>query len=359
MAYDDEPTAPSKLPMFPAPLRPGGLYAPPDANAIAMRRYMAGPGLRARGAAEAPEQESQAASYPLPTDRFGTRTEPVMEPPVEATAATAPSTYGMNDRGAGYEAPKRASVANYPDLTKGIPDPGGGYEGRFSGYYGSGSTPQFPTAASMQNMVPQNVQDMIAAQTNRINFLRAGGAGWLGQLGAGHAQQRLLAMHELANRFMGTGVQAGHLGVSQGELGVKRGMLDIEHGRLGLGYGQLGADIWKNQPFVDRETLANQIGAPGGVPTGRTLDLVGQYRRAFGGQPRREITTVQGPWEVTSGDTNVVLPEGQVTKTPLQPSVMPGGAGDTKKPFGGAPVGPQYSYTYPDAYRPAVSYNVR
>jgi hypothetical protein len=60
------PTAQSKLPKFPAPMT-GGLYAPPTADQIKMRQYMAGPGMQPTGPATNPDEESPAASMPALT----------------------------------------------------------------------------------------------------------------------------------------------------------------------------------------------------------------------------------------------------------------------------------------------------
>jgi hypothetical protein len=75
------PTAQSKLPKFPAPMT-GGLYAPPTADQIKMRQYMAGPGMQPTGPATNPDEESPAASMPALTPA-------AVSPPSKAANAAA------------------------------------------------------------------------------------------------------------------------------------------------------------------------------------------------------------------------------------------------------------------------------
>jgi hypothetical protein len=202
-------------------------------------------------------------------------------------------------------------------------------------------------------MVPQHVQDAIAAQTSRLNYLKSGAGGWLGLFQSGAAQKQLMALHGLALQHIGEGIKAGQLGVQQGQLGVQRGQLDVNMGHLGLGYGQLGQRYYETQPEVERARMANAIATLN--PNEETLGRVGQFERAFAGRPVVETTTLQTPYAIRYGRTGQFLgPPSQGPQTfPTIPSPPGGGAmgsSPTRYATGGMVPPPPMPMYGPNAY---------
>jgi hypothetical protein len=231
--------------------------------------------------------------------------------------------------------------------------------------------PELPNAAGVYNMVPQHVQDAIAAQTARLNYLKSGAGGWLGLFQSGAAQKQLMALHGLALQHIGEGIKAGQLGVQQGQLGVQRGQLDVNMGHLGLGYGQLGQRYYETAPATEREMMANRIA--GSNPNEASLERVGEFQRAFGQRPVVSTTTIAQPYQTIYGRTSDIL--GQPGRGPqVFPTIPspPGGGAMTSSPTRYATGGmvppspmPMYGYGaggyggYGYGYGPSITSNIQ